>query len=133
MIEEEICGLLQAATPVTDLIGTRLYPCGAPRGAALPRVRYTMIGNMPVNALTATRTKLRSPHMQIDCEAADYTSARSLASKVKAALTDATTSNLKAALLIDEHVIDEPPIDADDRHIFRFILDYHFWLTEQIT
>ncbi len=133
MIEEEICGLLLASSQVTNLIGTRLYPCSAPRGAALPRVRYTMIGNMPVNALSARSVKLRSPHVQFDCEAGDYTAARTLASKVKAALTDVTTDNLKAALLVDEHVIDEPPTDADDRHIYRFILDYHFWLSEQIT
>ena len=78
---------LLAATPVTDLIGSRLHPMVAPNGETVPHLVYQIIDAEAINDLCGHTGEYVS-RLQLKCWAATYGGAHALANVATDALAD---------------------------------------------
>ena len=83
--EIAIYAVLAADSGVTDLVGTRIYPVRALRGASLPYITYQRISTVRRHPLDRP-TDLADARVQVDCWAGSYAEAKTLAAAVRSAL-----------------------------------------------
>lgn len=91
---------LVAASSVTDLVGSRIYPQKAPQGAADPLVVLTTISAVPEATFTgAPSALLEAATVQVDCYAKTYLGAHEVATAIDdvlGALSGPTISAVRA-------------------------------------
>lgn len=122
MIQTELMLVLLAASDVTDIVSTRIYPMRMPQRGSLPAVVYQQISNTPVNSLDGD-SGLDNLRFQITAWARTYSQAVELSEAVRNAI--AASSTLKA---ITENIIDTE--DPDTRS-YGVIADYSMWYTTE--
>ena len=93
-IAARIYTLVGGAAGVQALIGNpaRLYPMRAPQGAALPRVVYTIVSEVPINSIGDANTGMTRARVQFDCYARLAADAVTLADAVTTALQSGTAA-----------------------------------------
>jgi len=103
---------------VSGIVSTRVYPVQLPQTPTLPAISYGRISNTEQAGTTA----LRETRYQIDCWAASYSGAQSLAMAVKAATEEWTdtdqTPGVKMTRVISE--IDDYEAETE---LFRVSID----------
>lgn len=129
-IEEAIYSRLTAASAVTALVSTRIYPNKIPQEATLPAVAYQRISARRVKAHAAP-TGLARVRVQVTCVARTYSEVKGLAVVVRKALEGVigTVGGLAVQGSWLETDADEYG-DAEGLHSVR--QDFMFWHTEAI-
>ncbi len=112
-VEVDIFAVLSNQTAAGD----RVYPLLRGEGTGLPALVYTRVGNAPVNSLSGS-SGLDQVRVQVDCYAATYNDAKSLAASVRPLLEGAPFK----ALLQTDFDFYEP-----DTKVFRVTQDYYCW------
>jgi hypothetical protein len=84
--EAIIKALLEAATGVTALVGSRLYALARPEGDALPAVVWSVISDMPRPPFDATPgSEPCSARLQVNCLGSSAAATKALAEQVRLA------------------------------------------------
>lgn len=113
---------LLANAAVVALIGDRIYANVAPQGAAVPRVVFTVISNIPENSFTGTaETRITSARLQLDCYAKRYDAAHELADAVDLVVANLGLTDL-SALREDARDLYE-----NETQLYRVSIDYIVW------
>ena len=127
-IEAGIYSRLSGSTAVTALGGTRVYPQVVPEGSSYPNIRFAVITDEVIHALSGPTT-LRQATLQVDCYSQNsYSGSIAIAEAVMAQLN--TNSTTFGSISIENsHVTgagDDPPFaptDGRDNYIFGKSLD----------
>lgn len=109
--------------PLVALVGSRIYPQVIAQSAAMPAIAYTVVGDVPTNALCGTGLALRNVRVQIDVVARDlaaYDTAQNVADAVDAAMT-ADAPTFRALRLTRQDGYEREP----QMHTVR--LDFSLW------
>ena len=117
-LEENLITELEAAAPVTALVGTRIFPVILPQNTTLPAITYQVVTTVLMPTLDG-ESGLENALFQIDCWAAGYAAAKDLAATVRTALLAATL--FKAVRRGDRDGFE------DRTKIYRIISDYSLW------
>lgn len=114
---------LVAASPVTTLVGQRVYWVERPQGSLLPAITLLTIGDTREQHLKGFDT-LQGARVQVDIWAANFASARAVTEAMLAAIVPAETSN---GITFSRAMVDLPPRDLSERidntSIFRTTTD----------
>ena len=84
-IETALYATLSAASGVTALVSTRIYPNLVPEDTANPCIEYSLISGTKLHTLAGSND-MRRAVIQISCHADTYASAKAVADAVIAAL-----------------------------------------------
>jgi hypothetical protein len=127
-MEAALIAYLLADTPVTSVVGTRIYPVDRPQGSAFPALTVTRISGGPLYAEDG-EVSLDNGRVQVDCWALTYTTAKDLAALVLNRLSAAhSVSGFRLITLSDERDIREGGSDAAE-YPFHVSQDYDVWRT----
>lgn len=91
-MESDLIDFLIAATDVTALVGTRVFPSRIPQGQATPHIRLTFMPGESEVSLGGVTGEVRS-RAQIDNYADTYQGSLDLAEKVRVALVADNNGN----------------------------------------
>lgn len=130
MVEERIIAKLLAASGVTALVSTRVYPVARPQGSTLPAVTLQRIDGAPL-LTDEGDSGLENPRIQLDCWGTTYASAKAAARAVIAALNafDGTLTGVNIPLIELEAERDMPRESGTNvnEYLFRTSLDFLVW------
>lgn len=130
MVEERIIAKLLAASGVTALVSTRVYPVARPQGSTLPAVTLQRIDGAPL-LTDEGDSGLENPRIQLDCWGTTYASAKAVARAVIAALNafDGTLTGVNIPLIELEAERDMPRESGTNvnEYLFRTSLDFLVW------
>lgn len=88
---------LMAASSVTDLVGSRIYPKTAPQGTPTPYITISVVTDVPANSFTGRPANLLvTARVQVDCYSSSYLEARRVADEVNLVVADLTRPDLSA-------------------------------------
>jgi hypothetical protein len=114
--------VLAAASGVTALVGTKLYPVHAPQGSVPPFVVMSTVSDVPLHSFTNTvDDRLTNARIQIDCYAKLYKDANAIATAVEAALELASSPSLSMMRLNKLDLYD------DETELYRVSADFSVW------
>ena len=125
--------LLVAASDVTDLVGTRIYPEMRQQGEDFPAIVYQLVSTQPQNAMEGGgATVATRASMSFDSIAETYAGAKTLASAVRAAIGDLASGTystvvIKSCFHEGDSAITEDSQVAGDRGVSRIVSDYTIW------
>lgn len=121
MSETDIYSTLTNDANTSGLVSTRVYPVIAPQDVTVPYVVYRRIIGDSVNDLAGEIGTTRG-RFQIDVYADQYSTAKTLAGYVKAAMK---ASSLRSRILDDQDFDKEL-----DTNLYRVSMDFQIWVTE---
>lgn len=118
LLEEDIREALAGASPALTAAEGRVYPLLAPQNEReLPRITYTFISSDPVYSLQGS-SGLDAVRVQLDCWAASYLEAHSLARQVRTVME---TASFKGRFLTSFSTY-EPEVK-----LYRVSTDFRCW------
>ena len=133
MIEDEIFTRLTGDATITGLVGTKIYPGGAPQGIALPYVTYKRVSTDPVYTITGDNG-LNDATYQIDAWSQTYSEAVSIADAIRARLEGwqdvSGTPKFYGTRVVEEDDIVASPVGGSDRFNYARSLDVAIWYSE---
>ena len=101
---------------VSSLVATRVFPNVIPQGVTLPAIRLTKVSGMSFHRHGPTQLGKASSVVQVDAYAVDYSSAETLADKIRIACHQykGTLGTLKAASIFktDGRSFEDMPEDG---------------------
>lgn len=126
---------LAAQTPVSDLVGTRIYPDALPQDAILPAIVYTVIGDTSEHHLTAA-AGLGFALVQIDCFASTRLSATAVSEAVRGEM-DGYRGAMGSETVGCCHLTNRfyeygPPEHGNDVGLYRAMIEFRVGHTESI-
>jgi hypothetical protein len=138
-VENALSKILAGSIGVTDLVSARIYPHMAVQSAALPYIAYMRISGTHEHHMDSASGLARA-RVQIDCLAATYDGAKTLADKVRLALDgfvgDVTiagqTLTLQDCFLSEHRDGYDTPVNGKDTGIPRVMMDFSVWYEEVI-
>lgn len=84
--EKLIVAMLDGASSVTALVGTRIHPAGETQNVTLPAIVYQLIADVPTPPLAAsTGLNVYTGRVQVSCMGRTFAESRSLGSAVRSA------------------------------------------------
>jgi hypothetical protein len=86
--------LITAATGLTALVGTKIYPLTVPQDIELPYVSYFIVSDVPEHAM-GTDAEIETVRLQVSCWADTYDVAKAIEVQVRAALSRYRSGNIK--------------------------------------
>lgn len=119
--EDDLKTHLAADSGITAVVADRVYPMKLPNAVTLPAVTYQEISDEPQTALDGTDGKLIRFRMQINCWAASYTAAKTLAELVRIRLQTGAATFKAIPLPSGQDVYEE------NTKRFGFYRDFAFW------
>lgn len=127
-MEKVLIDRLLSVSVITDVVGQAIRPGLAAKSDALPYIVLSRVSGGPINTLSGTTSSFLTT-IQIDCIAASYSVARSLADACTGALSGwrdiNATPRIDMVHLEDETDDDFSPTDGGDYPIHRVIQTYH--------
>lgn len=120
-----IFALLQAASGVTDIVGTKTYAVLAPQGTAAPYVTWTTLDVEDEHTAGADRDMF-GQFVQVTCWADSFTAANALAAAVHTALSrkSGTFGSVPVQSIFRTGMRDQYGAAAN---LFGRSLDYRIW------
>ncbi len=116
---------------IAGLIGTRIYPGGAPEGEAYPYVTFVTVGTEPVASMTGD-TAEDNTSVQFDAVSDDFDEMRSLSVALRSRLAGWSATGISDRTIGGAHCTGER--DAHDEKddgtgdlIYRSQLDFSIW------
>jgi len=135
VVEDGLIDYLLADTDVKALVGTRVYPVAVAQDVVRP---YITIQRIAVDRTYDHdgETGLCAPLIQIDCWADTYRGAKTLADKVRLAISGyngALGGYTAQAILIQNEVdLSEGPSTGSEKVIHRVSIDASVWFNEVV-
>lgn len=129
-MEAALVSLLTTGSPnpVSDIVGTRVYPDVLPQGVTYPAIRYARISTPRYRDFSGPAGRAR-PRFQIDCYGTGKADVLSLAAAVRAVLDG--YAGTSATVRIDASAAeDEGGSYEDDVEVYRERIDFIFSHTE---
>lgn len=134
-IESSLRTYLLTKSGITNLVSTRIYPLARPQNSALPAIVYQRITGGHEHMIAGAAGNA-NPVIQIDCLAASYSAAKSVAEQVRQALQGYSgamgSDTVHACVFRNEIDLFEPPDDGSDVGVYRTVLDYAIRYVETI-
>lgn len=130
-MEEAFIAHLLAASGVTDIASTRVFPFSRQQGSALPAITVQRISGAPLYADDG-ETGLENVRMQVDCWAMTYGSAKLLGRAATDAFSafSGTVSGVEFQFVTLEAERDEREVGANAaEYLYRVSLDFEVWVT----
>jgi hypothetical protein len=128
-MEEGIITKLLATSGVTALVSDRVHPGRRPQASALPAIDIASISGAPVYTNDG-ESGLERARVEINCWGSTYTSAKTVARAVKAALSaffgEAGGINFQYILLDTERDMNETGSNQAE-YLYRTSLDFIVW------
>jgi hypothetical protein len=81
--EDDFKAHLQADAALLALVGPKIFPLVIPQGGNVPAITYTVVDGEPRNSLDGWTSNLTNYHVQVDCWAASYETAKVMARLVR--------------------------------------------------
>lgn len=128
-IDESLVDILEAASAVTALASTRIYPLYARQTAVKPFIVYQRISSVREHSHSGP-SSLARPRFQFRCAANTYGEARQLADAVRGALDGykGTVASVEIGSITFENEIDvEEVADDSQSTVYSSILDFYVW------
>lgn len=128
-MEEALRSLLASVSGVTSLVSTRIYWGQAPQSVDSAFIAMNVI-SAPRDYKMSGSTGLRSTRVQLDCWADKYSTAKTIARAVEAAVSGysgTVSSTVLQGIFIDNERDDETPDTGDTKTRFRTSLDLIVW------
>lgn len=128
MIEQHVRTFLLGQPAIAALVGARIY-CGfLVQAPSLPAITLTMVGSYPQHSLDATPAQLTKTEMQVDCWGETYASVKTLADKIRLALSNyrgdlATGVPISASVMVYQSDGDE----EEDLENYRVVMRFELW------
>lgn len=91
--EENLVTVLNAASAVTDIVGSEIFPVSGDQSATKPYVSFNRVSTVPVGNLKSDAQPFGMVMLQVMSWGRNYTEGKQLAAAVRAAL-DAETSTV---------------------------------------
>jgi len=114
--------VLLASAEVQALVGARIYPNKLPQGVTLPAVVFSVVDDVPQNAITgATADRLVETRLQVDCYSTSYVEAHTLAAAIDLVVTSLDRVDLAAWRLTSRDLYE------DETRLHRVALDFSVW------
>lgn len=133
MTEKAIYAILAADTDVAALVATRIYPVRRVQGDALPAIVYRRISSTHIHS-TQGSSGACNARIQIDCWAATYAGAKTLADKVRLALDGyhgtAGTIDVHHILIEDETDLAAGFLGGEDTQDLAVTMDLSVFFSE---
>jgi Flp pilus assembly protein CpaB len=129
--EKAIHSLLTAASGVTALVGTRIYPPPLPQNVALPAIAVEHISTVDVATIDANAGyNLVRSRIEVTVLAKDYATQKALIEAVRLALTyqRGTFAGVNVASILRDSV--GPDLRDDDMQVFSQSIDFIVTLSE---
>lgn len=126
-VEESIYTRITGDTSIG--VSTRVYPVLAPQSATLPFITYQRVGGETLNHMTGTTGDDHGIY-QVDIWAASYSSAKSVALKVRNRLngwSQSSSPTIAPITHLSEQDQLESPDDGGDVPLYRVIQEYSIW------
>lgn len=130
-IEEAITAHLLADAGVAALVATRVYPVKMPQRPTYPAVTYFRVSG-PREHSQSGPSGLAHPRFQLDCMAATYAGAKTLAAAVRLAL-DGFRGSMGGGGGVDVNAVfieDDRDDQDDDIQVYWVSLDAVVWHNE---
>lgn len=117
MSATEVYSILSGHTPLTDIVGTGIYPGVRPQGTSLPATRYKFVGGRPENKLDGG-AEIDNRDVQVDGYSTDYDEALDVFNKARDAMEAAG------------YYLVSGPLDFydEDSKIFQYSGDFSIWV-----
>jgi len=130
-IEEALKSILEDASAVTDLVGTRIYPVMLPQGVTFPAITFLRVST-PRTESHDGPSGLASPRYQINCWSETHTEASDLAVAVRKTVHGyrGTSEGVRIDGILA--VGERDDIDLE-RGVQRVITDWKIWHNEATT
>jgi len=125
-IEDALYAILHDDTDVEALVGDRIYPVEAPKGATLPYIVYSMITE-PQDLDLSGAAGLAWPRMQLDCYGRPYKTAKDVAQRAVLAL-HGFTGTAAGVLIQFTQTTKGPDGFSEAPNSFRKIVEVQFIL-----
>lgn len=127
-VEEAIKSILDGASGLTALVGTRIYPNRIPQETAMPAVDYQRISGPRLHAMGGG-PGLTYPRFQVNSWSDDYLESKNVAEEVRLALQDYTGT---IASTVIQWIIFEDDHDIPDPQGIKFHVasDFTIWAEE---
>lgn len=141
MIEEAIYARLAGDSAITTQVGTRIEPLVSEQTGAMPRIVYERVGSDHNRSLTGNTGGLCRATYDIDCIAATYATAKTLAELVRQrldnfvgqiALPDATLEHVNSVTLLDDDDDYSQPADGGGKGEYTVRLTFEVWYGETV-
>lgn len=116
-VEDELHDRLVADATVAGLVGTRVRPMLLNQNETLPAISFSRVATVPHDDLELTQNH-EWVRVQVDCWAASYSAAKTLAAAVRAAL--------QAAPVYGQLLTELDDADPDEK-LYRVIQDFRIW------
>lgn len=120
-----IYGILNAASGVTNITSTRIYPDTVPQNASFPYVVYQVIGTQPTDTKDGA-SRLDVVRFQVDCYSTDYDTTDTLAAAVRTALDRYAGTPTGSGVAIDKIVFTNQVSGAPDLDLRVFWVSLDF-------
>jgi hypothetical protein len=128
-LEEAMIAKLLATTAVTDLVSTRVYPGSVPQASTMPAIVVNRISGTPIYTDDG-ESGLQTARLELDCWGETYSSAKTVARAVIAALSGFVGTvddvDVRNTLLDAERDFREGGGNAA-KYLFRTNLDFIIW------
>lgn len=126
MIEKALRAHLKESTPITTIVGMRIYAGNAPRGVNGPYILLRRIAAEHFYDLGG-EVIIQNPIVQIDCYEATKTGADDLAEKVRNRISGfrgyAGGVQIQTCKIVRDTTLEVPPADASDQWIYMRSVD----------
>lgn len=123
-LEAALYNRLSTYAGLTALVSTRIYPLVLPQDPTLPAVTYQTIGRS-MEDVRGSGPRYAETRIQIDCWAATYASAKSVAEQVRAALQDytGTMGGVGGVPVLDGDAVNEIDLYEPDALLHRVMVE----------
>ena len=130
VVEEALVSVLKAASAVTNICSTRVYPAVVPQKGTIPALTYQRISGPRIRDLDGP-DGMATPRFQINCWSTTYKGAFTLSNAVRGVLDNYSGTVLSVVIhdcaLEDEGDMFEPQVGADTEKRYGRRLDFIVW------
>lgn len=125
-VGDAIYAALSQDTPISNLVGSRVYRGSAPQLAASPRIVFSKIGRTPDTAHDG-RTGCDRYLWEVRCIADTPEQAEALSAAVQPVMVAINNSTISAVIFDDDYDLSEPDASGGDRRPFQVVLQFIVW------
>lgn len=127
-VEKQLYTRLSTYTPLTAIVSNRIYPVKLPQNVTLPAVSYFRVSTDRHSAMGEDIADVTS-RFQVSAWGQTYTSVRSIADVVRAAL-ERYSVNGADATIVTIFYINEQDLYEDDLQIYQLAMDFRIHYEE---
>lgn len=128
-LEQALYSYLSGYAGLTALVGTRIYPVTMPQGVTYPAVTYRKVSGLAEYVLGQHVPELYNPRYQFDAWGTSYSSVKSVAEQIKAALGgySGLMGGASGVRVIGSWIVNEIDLYESDTGVYHTAVDVRFY------